>query len=53
MTQQELVIDYDYYEANHCSFEDLKEASLNLASASQEQFEQMKKKNGLIVYLIW
>ncbi|MEK4716731.1 hypothetical protein NST66_04095 [Priestia sp. FSL W8-0524] len=44
MTQQELVIDYDYYEANHCSFEDLKEASLNLASASQEQFEQMKKE---------
>lgn len=44
MAQQELIIDYDYYENDQCSFEDLKEASHRLTTATQEQFEQMKKE---------
>ncbi|SFB19902.1 MULTISPECIES: hypothetical protein [unclassified Bacillus (in: firmicutes)] len=44
MAQQELLIDYDYYENKDCSFDDLKEASNKLSSASQEQFEQIKNE---------
>lgn len=44
MAQQELTLDYDYYENNQCSFEDLKEASHQLTSATEEQFEQIKKE---------
>lgn len=44
MAQQELIIDYDYYEREQCSFDDLKEALLQLTNASQDQFEQIKKE---------
>jgi hypothetical protein len=44
MAQQELIIDYDYYENEQCSFEDLTEASHRLTTATQEQFEQMKNE---------
>ncbi|MGG3466127.1 hypothetical protein ABES02_00865 [Neobacillus pocheonensis] len=44
MAQQELILDYDYYASNQCSFDDLKLASHQLASATQDQFEQIKKE---------
>lgn len=37
-------VDYQYYENGQCGFADLKEAAEQLTSATQEQFEQLKKE---------
>lgn len=44
MAQQELLIDYNYYETEQCRFEDLMHASNQLTTATQEQFEQIKNE---------
>ncbi|MCA1055199.1 hypothetical protein LCM10_09385 [Rossellomorea aquimaris] len=44
MAQQELVIDYNYYQTEQCSFEDLMLASNTLTTATEEQFQQIKNE---------
>lgn len=44
MMQQELVLDYEYYHEEQCSFQDLQVASNKLTAATEAQFEEIKNE---------
>jgi len=44
MANEELQIDYKYYESGQCSFDDLKEATGKLTVATQSQFQEIKNE---------
>ena len=44
MKNEELQIDYGYYDSEQCSFDDLKQATAKLTVATQGQFEEIKNE---------
>ena len=44
MAQQELILDYEYYNEEQCSFDDLKDASKKLTTVTEAQFEEIRNE---------
>ena len=44
MNKQAVEIDYEYYDSDQVTYDDLKEAANKLAVTTQNQFEEIKKE---------